>query len=498
MTDRPMRPYQAKAIADLRDALRSGSKRPLLMAPTGAGKSRIAAEIINGATAKGKRVTFTVPAISLVDQTARMFYDEGIRDVGVMQANHVMTDPSKPVQIASVQTLRRRAIPPCDLWLIDEAHRLDRGISELMGEIEWAATPFIGLSATPWTKGLGRLYDRLIVATTTAELIEAGYLSPFRVFAPAHPDLSGVKITAGDYQQDQLSEAMRKGALVADIVETWLRLGEGRPTLCFAVDCAHAQAIQRDFEAANVACGYQDARTTPLEREEIRKAFERGDLQVVCNVGTLTTGIDWDVRCIILARPTKSEMLYVQIIGRGLRTAKGKADCLILDHSDTTLRLGFVTDILHDRLDAGRMASGNSDEDDVKPRLPKECPSCAFLKPVGVKVCPNCGFETQAQSQVEVLRGEVVELTSRRTAKANRETSWDEKAAFIAGLRRFQIATGKREGWVAHNYKDRFGVWPNDPRVAYEPPSAVVPEIVSAWIRHKNIAWAKGNNRAAG
>jgi len=328
---RALRPHQSKAIALLRDALRSGSKRPMLMAPTGAGKTVLAASIIDLARTKGSRVIFTVPAITLVDQTVREFYAEGIRDVGVIQADHPMTDASKPVQIASIDTLRRRELPPAQLVIVDEAHRKSAFLESWLADEDWLDVPFIGLSATPWSKGLGRLYDRLIIAATTAELIEKGYLSRFRVFAPSHPDLSGVRTARGDYVESELSEAMRRGTLVADVVETWLRQAERRPTLCFAVDRVHAKTLQTQFLAAGVRCGYLDARTPTLEREAIRKQFQAKELEVVCNVGVLTTGVDWDVRCIVLARPTKSEILYTQIIGRGLRTAEGKDDCLARD-----------------------------------------------------------------------------------------------------------------------------------------------------------------------
>lgn len=492
---RTLHPYQTKAIADLREALRSGSKRPMLMAPTGAGKTVIAAEIIQGALAKGRRVTFTVPTIGLVDQTARDFFGVGIRDVGIMQADHHMTDPTQPVQIASIQTLRRRRTPKTDLWLVDEAHRLDKGMTEIMGAEEWAGVPFIGLSATPWAKGLGRLYDRLIIATTTAELIEAGYLSPFRAFAPAHPDLTGVRTVAGDYQVGQLSEAMQRKTLVGDIVTTWLDRGEGRATFVFCVDCAHARAVHRQFTMAGVACDYLDGETPALDREAIRGRFARGETKVVCNVGVLTTGIDWDVRCIVLARPTKSEMLYVQMIGRGLRIADGKADCLILDHSDTTLRLGFVTSILHSHLDDGTM---NGEGKEREPPKPHECKGCSFLMDPGVWTCPACGLERQKRlANVETVGGEIIELSGRASAKRNRSEGWTEKVAWIAGLRAYQVLTGKKSGWVAHAYKERYGVWPNDPMVKYAAPARSVPPEVSSWIRSRQIAWAHRKDRAS-
>lgn len=485
---KPLRDHQTRAIAMLRQAIGSGYKRPILQLPTGAGKTRVASEIITMARAKGNRVIFTVPAISLVDQTAREFYEEGIRDVGVMQASHAMTDASKPVQIASIQTLQRRQIPEAGLVIIDEAHRVYDFVGDWMQRDEWAGVPFIGLSATPWTKGLGRLYDKLVIGSTTTELIEAGYLSPFKVFAPSHPDLKGVRTQAGDFREDDLAKVMNP--LVGDVVSTWLERGEGRPTLCFAVDRAHAKLLQEQFQAAGVACGYIDKDTDLRDRETIRKAFTRGETKVVCNVGVLTTGVDWDVRCIILARPTKSEILYVQMVGRGLRTAPGKDAAVILDHSDTTLRLGFVTDIRHDRLDGGVMREASAEGDEpAKPRLPKECPKCSRLVPLGSAQCPSCGFKRdKSAGGVEWVEGELIELDSRRKSKV--EKDWPERVSFIRQLRGYAKKTGKSEGWVAHKYKAYAGVWPNDPRLKYAPAVECGP-MVASWVRSQNIRYAK-------
>lgn len=465
----------------------------MLQAPTGAGKTTLAAAIIDLARAKGRRVIFTVPSIPLIDQTVRAFWDEGIREVGVIQAAHPMTDPSRPVQVASVQTLQKREIPEADLVIVDEAHRTFQFLTDWMGREAWASVPFIGLSATPWTKGLGRLYDRLIVAATTQELIDAEFLSPFRVFAPAHPDLTGVRTVAGDYHEGDLAKAMGKGALVADIVSTWQRLGENRPTLCFGVDRLHAQTIQVQFERAGVSCGYMDATTTPADRDAIRKRFASGDLKVVCNVGVLTTGVDWDVRCVIMARPTKSEILYTQIVGRGLRTAPGKDHLIILDHSDTTLKLGFVTDINHDRLDGGNMSQGGEAKEREKPK-PMECPECSYVRAPSVRACPSCGHVPVMVSRVETLNGELQDLAAQR--KANRE-DWAEKIAFMAQLKAYAIQTGKKDGWCAHKYKAKFGVWPNDPRVKNARAAAGISPEVRSWITAQNIRFAKSRGAAA-
>ena len=479
---RVLRPHQVQIIERLRESLSTGHRRPMLQAPTGFGKTVVAAAIVQGALSKGKRVLFVVPALSLIDQTVRSFWAEGIRDVGVIQGNHPMTDPTRPIQVASIQTLQRRAIPRFDIVVIDEAHRWFEMLGVWMRAEDWASVPFVGLSATPWTKGLGKFYDDLVQVTTTAELIEAGYLSPFRVYAPSHPDLSGVRTVAGDYHEGDLGKAMNKPALVADVVQTWLQRGENRPTFIFGVDRAHAKNLQAQFEAAGVPTGYIDAYTKTDEREVLFRRFTAGELRAIASVGCLTTGVDLDVRCIVLARPTKSEMLFVQIIGRGLRTADGKSDCLILDHSDTHLRLGLVTDIHHDALDDGRQRQKR--EAKVRPEaLPTKCPSCAFLKPPKVPKCPACGFKPQKQSDVKCDDGELVEMTPRRS-----RASTIEKESYFGQLKHFARRRNYSEGWAAHKFRELTGVWPD--RYHNAPLVEPTPFILS-WIKSRQIAYIK-------
>lgn len=486
-----LREHQTQAMALLRQSLGAGHKRPIVQAPTGFGKTIMAAAIVEGARAKGNRVMFCVPSLSLIDQTVQAFWREGIRDVGVIQADHPMTDYRKPVQVCSVQTIQRRKhLPHADVVVIDEAHNWFKFYEKWFES--WNAIPFIGLTATPWTKGLGKHFDDLIIAATTDDLIGRGFLSPFRVYAPSHPDLSGVRTIAGDYAEDDLAKVMDQIPLIADVVDTWKRLGQDRPTLCFAVNRAHAKHLQRRFEQSGIPAGYIDAYTNAQDREEVRKQFARGEIKVVCNVGCLTTGVDWDVRCIILARPTKSEILFTQIIGRGLRTAEGKDFCLILDHSDTHLRLGFVTDICHETLDDGKHKESTEKRKEL---LPKECPECAYLKPPKVSTCPQCGFKPERQPGVHEADGELQELQqgTKTQQKNNRTTSNEDKAAFYGGLLHYAQSKGYKQGWAANQYRENFGVWPN----AYRHVQPCEPnESVKGWIRHQNIKWAKRRNAA--
>lgn len=492
-----LRPYQADGLEAIRQSIRGGVRRLVAQAATGAGKTKVAAAIVDGAMSKGNRTAFVVPAIALIDQTVESFYAEGIRDIGVIQANHSMTDWSKPVQVCSIQTLQTRtAWPEARTVLFDECHRLFDAHKRWLADPAWSDTPFIGLSATPWTKGLGKYFDTLLVIATTSELIEQGYLSPFRVFATGHPDLSKVKTVAGDYHEGELSEAMQQGELTADIVRTWQAKWGKANTLCFGVDKAHAKSIQERFEAADISCGYQDADTTPDERREIKRKFHNGEYRVVSNIQTLTIGVDWNVHCLILARPTKSEMLYVQIIGRALRTAEGKTEALILDHSDTTMRLGFVTDIHHESLNNGTPADKATAREAEKsaPPLPKECKSCGVLKPARVRICPNCGQTPKVESGVIERDGELVEVTGggkKQRAKGRKASDYSapERQAFFAELKAHALVRGYKTAWANVQFKEKFGAWPPDSMKEVKP-AAAISGTTASWIKSRLIDFA--------
>lgn len=495
-----LRDYQEQTLDHIKDAFVDGLRRLMVQLPTGSGKTKLAAQIVEGARGKKKRIIFEVPQISLVDQTVDAFSAEGMGgEIGVIQAKHFMTDWSKPIQIASVQTLQQGEIPKCDVVLRDEAHKMFTFDNRWMADPAWSNIPQIGLSATPWAKGLGMLYQRLIVATTTAELIQRGYLVPFRVFAPTSPDLSKVRTFAGDYAVNDLLEVMNKAKLVGDIVVTWQRMAENRPTICFCVDRTHANSLRERFEAAGVPAGYMDCKTPLKERKVIREAFKAGAIRVVCNVDIVGIGIDWpEIACISYCRPTKSEMRFVQNIGRGLRPSPGKKDLLILDHSDTHTRLGFVTDINHETLDGARVVPNNPV---TAVRLPKACPKCTFIKPFGVRVCAQCGHETAPPPAVkEYTEAELAEFNGKKKRDKKSAATWDkpQRAMFYAELKRWCLDYGKKPGWAWMKYKARFDGMPPDRDIEDVAPAIGVSHATRNWIKKENMAYAKAMRKGNG
>jgi len=448
---RELRPHQSNAIQMLRQSLGQGFTKVVLQAPTGFGKSITAAKIIESALSKGKRVMFTVPRLTLVDQTVLEFEREGINHIGVIQSNHPRTDATAPVQVATVQTLGRQEIGsrPFDIVIQDECHIHAKIIPQLMDA--WPKTVFIGLSATPWARGMGLIWQDLKVASTIPDLIEQGYLSKFHAYAPDDPDLKGIKVARGDYVEGQLATEMSKPALVGSVVNTWLEKGEGRPTLVFGVNCAHAQVLQEQFNRAGVSAGYCDAHTDRVERHLLAKQFREGDIKLVCSVRTLTTGVDWPVSCIVDAAPTKSEILHVQKIGRGLRINPGTEDCLILDHAGNSLRLGLVTSIYHDTLD--KTKSGEKQKSETTAKLPKPCSKCETLH-LGL-ICPACGHERKPIPGIETVDGELIEITDKKRVftMAEKQEFWS-MALWLDDDR-------QKGGKLAKGlYKGKFGVWP--------------------------------------
>lgn len=474
-----LRDYQAETLTQIKRCVSQGQRRVMVQAPTGSGKTKIAAAIVLGAVAKSNRVAFTVPFITLIDQTCRSFLDEGLEslsDVAVIQAQHEWSNQYAPVQVCSLDTLARRGEPAVDVVIVDEAHRHNRFLYQWM-ERE-PDKIFIGLTATPWSKGLGKHWQQLLIGTTTQGLIDREYLSPFRVFAPSAPDLEGLRVVAGEWEQKELGKRVSETKLIASIVDTWIERAERRPTILYGVNRAHAKLLQQQFINQNVNAGYMDAHTPIDEREALRVAFHAGDIAVMCNVGVLVAGVDWDVRCVVLACPTRSEIKFVQMVGRGLRTAAGKGYCLVLDHSDTHERLGFVTDIHHQNLDTGEKVKSSEREEPT----PKPCPSCAFIMPPKTLTCPQCGFQRQAQANVKEEAGELIELNAKKSkyTPAEKRQKWAE-------LRWIAQETGKNPGWVYWTCKE----WCGAPRDTLDITPLPPTEETRKYVKHKLIRYIK-------
>lgn len=476
-------PHQGDAIEGVKASYRKGFIRPLLYASVAFGKTVVAAHIIHGALNKGKRVCFVVPFTVLINQTAKSFMSQGLPQPGIIQADHPWTDPSKRLQIASIQTLSRRKLEDFDLYIIDEAHVIYK---EIVNIAENTKIPFIGLSGSPFTKGLGKIYDDLVMTKTMAELIDEAFLSDYTAYGPCSPDMSGVKTAMGDFQQKGAAKACMDPVIVGSITDTWLKQGNNEPTICFATNVAHANYLGTAFDKIGVSNKVITARTPHDERDVIFDGFATGDIKILINVGTLTTGMDKDVRCIIFARPTKSKILWVQMCGRALRMADGKERAIMLDHAGNFERLGYPEDISITQLDSGEKKENKASDPEVKPeKKPKVCPKCKILKDAGVHECPSCGFTPRHTEDVETVEGELTQLKG-KAKKIDKQMFWNE----LLGYKQEMNFSGKSysDHYLSHIYRRRFGVWPRQLDDGY---SCSPSESTLGFIKAGQIAYAK-------
>jgi superfamily II DNA or RNA helicase len=501
MTD-VLRPYQAGVIAKFWRAVEAGQRRIIIVAPTASGKTVIARAIIEKARGKASSSLFLAHRREILTQTSNKL--RGIPH-GVIRRGE-QPRPLEPVQVASVQTLHRRAIkattmelPEAGLVIVDECHhviaRSYRSIIE-----RYPDSILLGLTATPCRgdgRGLGNVFQTMIQCPQVGDLVEQGFLVPTRVYAPVDPDLHGVHIRHGDYVESELADRMDRPKLVGDIVTNWFKFGERRKTVCFATSVGHSLHIRDEFVASGIRAEHIDGSTPMDERDATLNRLASGEIEVVTNCMVLTEGWDMPVLgCLVLARPTKQMGLYRQMIGRGLRPAPDKSNCIVIDHSGATYRLGFAEDHIEWTLDPDHKADNptHAARDGDQPGGPKivECPECGAAR-VGGLACLSCGYLPVAPPRsIEVIDGDLGLVDANR--KAQRElddprlrSEWHAMLAYIAAERSY------KPGWIAHQYRKKFGDWPPyGPEPVPREPSVEV----RRWVRSRMIAYARGRKSA--
>ena len=469
-----LRDYQSSAIDDLAPVL-ARKRKVILSLPTGAGKTRVATAIVQRAVEKQNRVLFIVDREELVEQTCRAF-DAAEVDYGCMHSTNTWGLDAQVI-VATAQTLARRGWPFTELVIVDECHTM---YTDTLAKLSTSENQhFIGLTATPFSKGLGKFWKGLVVGTTTKELIDKGYLCEYEVYGPPPADLSQVKTVAGDYHQGQLAEAVNRKQIIGDVIKTWLSLGENRQTICFAVDVAHSKRIVEEFNAYGVPAAHIDAWSDSDERREALSKFRSGEVKVVSSVDILTKGFDHpEASCLIMARPTKSLTVYIQQAGRVLRTAEGKDKAIILDHGGNTEYHGFPCDPLPNFLCDGTRKKSESKAKELP--KPKSCKKCHYVKPAGVHQCPECGFAPERQTEVEGTDDHLVK----------REKVTADKAKWYGMLLWYARDKGYKDGWAAHKFKEKFGAWPHGTALPIEPDDEV-----RGYIKHLQIRQAKSKRK---
>lgn len=489
--------HQEEVIVELREGFLQGHKRQVLAAATGFGKTVVAAHLALSAVQKGKKVLFVVDRIELVSQAVRTFSELGLH-VGVLQGENTSFARTDDIIVASIQTIRARQAPDwVHLVLIDECHILHQTHIKLMDR--WTAIPFIGLSATPLRKGLGRHFTNLVRGPSIRWLTDHGFLVPVRGFAPAADAvteaLKGIRVQRGDYVEADLGAAMNQKELVGDIVSTWQSRGEDRQTLCFATSIAHSKAIRDDFEAVGVSIAHIDAYTSADERRDIIARFKSREIRILTSVNVLGIGFDVpDASCLILARPTLSEALHIQQMGRGIRRAEGKVDCLVLDHSGNTLKHGLPIHFEVPDLDTSETGTGEVRKKKDKDALVK-CSHCGALMERDEVTCSACGLDRPTRtSKVSYRDGDLVEFGE---ASHRHQADKAERQHFYQAAMGYLLSRGKKPGAAFYMTQDRYpGFRPPYEWRELEPLEPTPAE--RRWIKSRNIRWAKGHERAQG
>lgn len=487
-----LRPYQQESINKLREGFRMGFKRQILYLPTSGGKTKTALSMVISAAKKGTRVMFICNRTQLIKQSSRVFAEAGVTH-GILQGENTR-DLHEQVLIASIQTIAKRGFPAdIGFVVVDEAH-FCAGTKQTIDIFRrYNAIPIIGLSATPFSKGLGRIYDfgplfhRIVAEVTISDLIEQGFLADCDIYAPSKPDMGGCKLVAGDYTDKDAEERSNTPKLVGDILSHWVKLSYGKQTVVFASSIAHSKHIVSTFQQAGIVSEHIDCYMDAEDRQDILDRFESGEIMVLSNPQLLSEG--WDCpscHTMILARPTKSLIRYIQMVGRVLRPHESKKSdrgmfALVLDHSGTVEELGFPTDDFQMVLDNGKPKTAEQKKAEKKEKLPKPCTECHFMKPAGARKCPQCGFMPVFTKDVETEQGELVLL------KGNKRASKMEKQDAYSQLLFVGRMDGRKPGWPAQKYRTMFGVWPRGLNERAIPPT---PQMM-AWLKSEQIRYAK-------
>ena len=453
-----LRTYQTDTISKTADSLRKGKQAPLIVLPTGAGKTVIFSEIAKRAVQKNNNVLILVHRRELIKQASKKLADikvsHGIIAAGFKPSSH-------PIQVASVQTIVRRlkstSFKPA-LIIIDEAHHSVAGSwKKILDHFPQAKR--IGVTATPCRlsgQGLRVMFDDLILGPSVKALVNAGFLSPHKVFgAPQKINFNKIKMRGGDYATDQLAEEMIKADITGDAVQQYKKHANGLPAIAFCVNVAHAEIVKSKFNNSGIKADIITGDMDTNDRDQVINGLSTGKIQVLVSIEVISEGFDLPaVSCAILLRKTASLGLYLQQVGRILRPQENKT-AIVLDHVGNTITHGFIDDPKNWSLDAPKRSKKNQE----KAPAVQTCKQCfATFKPQ--PTCPECGYAAPTKTrEITEQEGELIEL--KRTEVRLRQAEKDQakmlirKARSLEELKAVAKRLGYKQGWAFKMYHTR-------------------------------------------
>jgi DNA repair protein RadD len=488
-----LRPHQQEVVQKIDEGFADGHRCQLLYAPTGFGKTEVAMAIMKELSSKYKKTAMVLDRIVLVNQTSTRLARYGINH-GVMQSDHWRYRPMERIQVCSAQTLEKReTFPDIDLMIIDECHVQRKSVVDYVKNNP--SLKVIGLTATPFTKGLGNTYSNVVGAKSTGDLIDSGWLTPLKVFIAKEIDMTGATKNAfGEWKEEEVTK--RGMQITGDIVSEWIKntnniFGGPKKTVVFCAGVDHGRDLERQFKEQ----GYNFVAISYKEDDEFKaqtiEEFAKPDSDIHGLIATdiLTRGFDVpDVMIGVSARPfSKSFSSHVQQMGRIMRPFEGKKFGVWLDHSGNYLRFRSDWDKLFsegvtDLDDSGEKAKKELTE---KEKASAKCPACGSLWIWPTNVCGECGHEKRLKQVVNVA-GELHELgmTNRQALLENQN--------FYSELLYYARSRDYKDGWAAFKYKEKYGYWPNGLQKTTRPTSVTT----ANFIKSRNIAWSKARARA--
>lgn len=442
-----LRPYQADLIERVRQSFIEGKRAPLMVAPTGSGKTVMFSAFAAAARLRNKRILILAHRAELLDQISRTLHQ--------FHVGHYFIAPGRTwqaranVHVASVFSMMRRVpyMQPPDLIIIDEAHHAT--INSTWGRVLQAFPKAyrIGVTATPARlsgEPLGDLFDHLIIGPSISDLIGQGALAPFRIWAPPSINTEGVATRAGDFARNELAAMADKSSITGDAVKHYLQHAKGKRALAFCVSRQHAKHVAEQFTAANIPSCPIDGSYAPDVRAKIIKNFSDGIIQVLTSCDLISEGFDLPaIEAAILLRPTKSLTLFLQQVGRALRPYPGKDYAIIMDHAGNVLRHGLPDEPREWSLE-GRIKSTEG------PRISvRMCPQCFGVNRGNVSRCAYCDYVFLIEArEVEHREGTLEEISGQLLLKL-KEKRKQGMATTFEQLRDLAISRGYKNpaGW---------------------------------------------------
>ena len=437
-----LRGYQEKLIDDTRQALRK-FRSVLLTAPTGAGKTAITVFMMGEAANRGKRAWFLVHQNELLSQTSKALWKQKLEH-GVVASGRALS--KLPVQVCSVQTLvnRLHLLAPPDLIIIDECHRSAAATYQKI-IAHYPNALVVGLTATPQRtdgKGLSAMYDEIVYGPSIRQLIDAGFLCSYDVYAPpVELDLSQVKNQMGDYKKDQLEVAVDRPSITGDAVAHYKKIAYGKRCVVMCVSIKHAEHVRDQYLAAGISAVSIEGGMTKKEREKAIKDLESLDAMVICNVRLLIEGVDIPgIEVVQWLRPTQSLIVFMQGNGRGLRPCEGKEKLIILDHVGNVSRHGLPCEDREWSLEGKKKGTRSKQDEEADIKI-VTCKKCFHTFLPGPKECPKCGapIEYKQGRLLEEKAGELQKLEIahvKKQARIEQGQSKTLKDLVALGIRR--------------------------------------------------------------